>query len=360
MRTGFAALAADDFGIHYEEYRSRLDAQAVLDHYGAENQSELLNRDGETIEILHSCLLDREEPHHRNADQSPSACCNLDKKTYVCFGYWGGDLFHLIMKLEHKGSLDAIVPLLGQFLGDAVKEPDVFLERAKQLFASARGGSYAYEMPSYSELVLASWAFLHPYVSLRGIDIDTASRMHIGWDELDNRITIPHFWRGKLVGWQKRAIPAYPGEWPGTQDPMPKYKNSSGFPKAETLYNYDAVMAHGTDLVIVVESPFSVIKAEALGIHNVVATFGASTSTHQHDLLKRFKWVVVWMDGDTSGRVAERRLVRNLYHHTNVRVVEADVARDLADYASREHIEAKLDAAVAAVKKTSQWDRETP
>ena len=92
MRTGIKPF------LMYEDYKRRLDARQVLEHYGADNCMEQMGRDGST-EIIHSCLLDRVEPHHRNGDQNPSAACNLDKKLYVCYNYWGGDLFHFIAKM---------------------------------------------------------------------------------------------------------------------------------------------------------------------------------------------------------------------------------------------------------------------
>jgi hypothetical protein len=362
MRTGFSHI--DERALYYD-YVRRLDAQAVLDYYGAENQRTETNKDG-TTEVIHSCLIDRVEPHHANGDQNPSAACNLEKKLYTCYVWWSGDLFHLIQKLEGKESLDGIVPIVGEFLGEAAVGSDDFVIELEHLFAATKGGAYSAELPQYSDRILAPWAWVHPYLAERGIDRDTASRLHIGWDERTNRITIPHFWQGHLVGWQLRAIPDRPGQWPGTRDGgIPKYKSNSGFPKSETLYGYDQAQrdAAGSGRVIVVESPFSVIKAAALHVagYGVVATFGAKVSATQIDLLKDFKRVYVWMDNDSktlAGRIAERRLVNHLYRHTRVDVVAADLDKDLGDCSSAQEVELKLASAEPAVFALARYERE--
>jgi hypothetical protein len=361
MRKGLAAIEAADFV--YDEYLSRIDARAVLEHYGAEHGFEQVNTDG-TVEIIHSCLLDRVITHHANGDASPSAAMNLDKKTYVCYSYSdpdtgksGYDIFHFIQKMEGKRTLNEIVPFLAQFLDGSVRAGNDFVERIKEVFAAAARGADSTHVAGVSERVLDSWAFTHPYVVERGIDLDTASRLHIGYDPVENRITIPHFWRGRLVGWQKRAIPACPaGSYPPTANPVPKYRSSSGFPKGTTLYRGDSAARSTAGRVVVVESPFSVIKAEALGLDiPVVATFGSKVTDRQVELIADFPRVIVWADDDDAGRGMERRLVTA---NTNVRVVTPDAGMDLGDYDSADLIQAKIDTAVPSVLKQAQWSRE--
>lgn len=339
-------------------YWSRLDAQAVLDHYGAQNCRTELNRDG-TTEIIHSCLLDRVEPHHSHGDTSPSASCNLEKKLYVCYSYWGGSLLDLIAKMEGTDSLEDLAPVIGEFLD----EPASIL--GADLIAKIRGLMAPHAvvnqpLSAYSPRILAPWAYVHPYLTERGIDNETASKLQIGWDEQTNRITIPHFWGGNLVGWQARTIPDRPGQWPGTIPDTPKYRSNPGFPKSETLYGRDLVGKRGE--VIVVESPFSVIKGHALGITNVVATFGAAVSDTQIDLLREFRRVYVWMDNDSkspAGRLAERRLVNQLHPHTRVCVVNPDVDKDLGDCCTSQEVDRKLAVAEPAVFALMRYAQES-
>lgn len=348
MRSVLDRLNADR---QYDEYRRRLDARKVLDYYGMENDHDEITSTGET-EVIHSCLLDRVDRHHNNGDAHPSASCNLERKLYVCYSYWGGDLFHLIQKMENKGSFAEIVPILAPFLSDATATTDDFRAEMDRLLADflSTPGAYQAELPSYSERVLAPWAFVHPYLHERGIDSDTASRLQIGWREDDNRIIIPHFWDGKLMGWQARAVPERPGQWPGTAQPHPKYRSTPGFPKSDTLF-YDHSRSRPTaGSVVVVESPFSVIKAAALGLDiPVLATFGAKVSDTQIRMLADYHEVIVWADPDTAGTLMQRRLVKALHRETTVRVVIPDEGKDLADCETLDDVKRKIDSAVPAV-----------
>lgn len=337
-----------DAQARYSDYLRRLDARAVLDHYGMENDHDEVTDRGET-EVIHSCLLDKVDRHHNNGDQNPSASCNLDRKLYVCYAYWGGDLFHLIQKLENKDSFEEIIPVIAPFLAGAVPDTDRIVAEIEALLADPH--TYTAQLPAYSDRVLASWAFIHPYLAERGIDADTVSRLQIGWREEDNRIIIPHFWDGKLVGWQSRAVPDRPGQWPGTANPQPKYKSTSGFPKADTFY-YDHSRPFPTDgsAVLVVESPFSVIKATALGLDiPVLATFGSKVSEQQTKMLGNFDTVILWADPDTAGQMMERTLLRRLERHPGFQIVRPDFGKDLADYDTLDAIEAKIGQAEPAV-----------
>ena len=101
MITGMQALADERL---YYRYLHSLDAREVLVHYGAEHVTEQPGEDG-TTELVHSCLIDRVEPHHRNRDANPSASVNVEKRKFICYAsQWRGDLFHLVMKMEGKES----------------------------------------------------------------------------------------------------------------------------------------------------------------------------------------------------------------------------------------------------------------
>ena len=338
----------------YREYWRRIDPREVLSHYGAENTSERINRDG-TQEIVHSCLLEHVEPHHRNGDLKPSASMNIDHKMFNCYAYWGGSIFNFIMKMEQKESFTEIVPVLQPLLTGAEENPDSFRKLLERLFDD-KSGIFSLDLPSYSEQAFKSWLLSHPYLrEVRGIDLETSSKLKIGYDPEDNRVVFFHYFGGKLVGYQKRGIPS--GYWwPATTPEFPKYKSSLSFPKSSTLYNYDRLK--GEKICIVVESPMSVAKAYTFGIENVVATFGAKVTEGQIALLKGFDNVIVWMDRDSAGDGGEKNLVRSLYRHTKVTVVNPDEGKDLADYTTRDEVEAKIDSAVPAMFKLVEYERQ--
>lgn len=342
MRSLFAEVREAEI---YRDYRRRLDAQAVLDHYGAENAYEQSAADG-TQEVIHSCLIDRVEPHHNNGDQNPSAACNLDKKVYICYQWWGGDLFHLIAKMEGKDSLAEIVPLLSPFLTGSVQSADKVKAELDKIFA--KSATFSMDLPSYADRVLDPWLREHPYWASRGISAETVEALKLGFDANENRVVFPHFFNGSLVGWQKRVTPE-------TRPAFPKYRNSVGFPKAETLYNYDRAKQYST--VIVVESPMSVVRAHTLGFPNVVATFGAKVTPHQIELLRRWRSVYVWFDADSAGYGGEQKLVSGLYRHSGVRVVIPEPGRDAADSESEEQFMARIASAVPAVMRMIDYGR---
>lgn len=349
MRVGLDFLVNKNL---YREYKRRLNVREVLEHYNAENCYEITGADG-TTEIVHSCLLDRVEPHHRNGDQNPSASVNVEKKAFVCYNYWGGDIFHLILKMEQKENLGDIIPIVGEFLDGATSTSEDFLQEVDKLLSQEN--SFLLELPEYSSRVLNPWGFSHPYIRERGITLEASSKLQVGYDPDTNRIVFPHFWDGKLVGWQQRSIPPDP-RWPGSSPQLPKYKNSSGFPKSETIYGVQWLGT--TNSVVVVESPMSVAKAHSLGVANVVATFGAKVSQNQIDFLKEFPEVIVWFDADNAGDLAARKVAKNLYRHTNVKLVVSEEGKDLADYDSADQINRMIDSAVPAVLLLSKWDKE--
>ena len=315
------------------EYLRRIDCEAVLAHYEADN----VHKDGD--ELVHSCLIDRVDPHHAHGDATPSARLNVEKKVFNCWSYGGGDIFWLILQMERKDHFHEIAPLLGKFLGDAVVDTKSFVEEIEKFFHKEP----AAPLPKYHEQALSGWALYHPYLETRGIDFETAVELKIGYDERTNRIVIPVYHKGDIVGWQKRSIPD--GEWgPGTKPPAetgytPKYLNPPGFPKHSVLYNLDRVTDRGERTILLVESPFSVIKAEALGIKNAVATFGASPSPEQLSQLRKFDKVYVWYDDDDAGYRGASLAIEGLINYTNAILVIPELNRDLGDHESQEEVQ---------------------
>ena len=329
---GFEKLSKrDELNQRRNEYLRRIDCEAVLEHYGAQN----VHRDGD--ELVHSCIIDQVEPHHSHGDATPSARLNVEKKAFMCWSYGGGDIFWLILQMEGKQYFHEIAPMLGQFLGDAVVNTKDFVAEIEGFFSKESEPP----LPLFHEQALKGWLVYHPYLETRGIDFDTAVELQVGYDERANRIVIPVWHKGQLVGWQKRSIPE--GDWPATEPPpgqgyIPKYLNPPGFPKHQVLYNLDRVLERGERTVILVESPFSVLKAEALGIPNAVASFGASPSPDQLKQLRRFDKVYVWYDDDGAGYKGASLAIDGLLQYTNVLMVTPDENRDLGDYVSKEGV----------------------
>jgi DNA primase len=146
-------------------------------------------------------------------------------------------------------------------------------------------------LPTYSERLLKP--FYHPYLEDRGIPRATQERFKVGWDPESDRIVLPHFWKGRLVGWQTRALPQpYWSKQP--EEVLPKYLSSADFPKDTTIFNYAPGPAG-----LAVESMMSVLKhAHAF---EMVATFGASITEDQADRLTKYGEITLWLDNDKAG-----------------------------------------------------------
>jgi 5S rRNA maturation endonuclease (ribonuclease M5) len=171
-------------------------------------------------------------------------------------------------------------------------------------------------LPKLHTRVLEPWLALHPYLTeIRGCLAEVLRSYWVGYDPATNRIVVPHFWRGNLVGWQTRRL---------LNDGTPKWKSSIDFPKAHSLFSYD----EGKE-VVVVEAPLSVLRHA----HHVPmeATFGATVSDYQIRLLAAHPKVTLFFDNDRAGWKATRRVGEALMPYAKVYVAANPYAADPAD-----------------------------
>jgi DNA primase len=334
------------------QYRGRIDAQEVLYHYGANR----IIRDGD--ELVHSCLIDRVEPHHASGDRKPSAAMNEKSLLYSCFAYGGGDLLWFIRKMEGLRWHDPILPYLEKFFTQSHEQStEEFLAEIDALLPC----KFTREiMPVYSPRILDAWAWIHPYLTEeRGLSEEVICRYQIGYDEKDNKIVIPHFWHGDLVGWQKRKMnsPRYYRK-PGYELDV-KYVDSPQFPKKRTFYNFDTVMSRRESIVVIVESALSVLKAETWGETNVLSPFSARCSREQINILKQFSEVVIFLDDDIAGWRGALLLCRGLYRSTKVIVVVAPHTDpdDMTHDQYLDHIKSAVYAPLALIDLTERIQR---
>lgn len=136
------------------------------------------------------------------------------------------------------------------------------------------------------------------YLKDRGFDIEALRPFQLGYccDEEDwmcyDRLIIPIINRGKMVGWQSRAIR-------GT-DRRPKYYTSKNINLGDILYNYD--VARHQPYVVLTEGVFDVWSVGPAG----VCLFGKALSAGQHrELLSTWvgKPIGVMLDRDAQKEV---------------------------------------------------------
>jgi len=133
-------------------------------------------------------------------------------------------------------------------------------------------------------------------------------------DELRHRIVIPiHDTVGALVGYIYRANKRYI---------EPKYLFSSGFKKANYLYNYHRAIesAQKSSCLFIVEGQGDVWKLYEAGVHNCVGLFGLCISKTQREQLMNsgVTTLIILTDNDQSGRESKIAIQRDMSRYFTV------------------------------------------
>lgn len=299
--------------------------RAMCEELLAEFGAKVRRVNDKTGEMIHGCLVS--PGMHRDQDRNPTASLNYQKLVYSCLGCGSsGGLLWFIATCRGDSSQAArqwLEKTAG--LGGQVLELDAMLRFLDAIYAAPE----KQPIPQYSDRMLESWAYNHPYFAeARHVGPVAYEYFKLGWDPLTDRAVIPHFWQGKLVGWQSRKMPPQYRSMEWTPKPpkadgeeavdihsghprSPKYHSSPDFPKDSTIFNYDP----RNPSVVVVESMLSVIR-HFLHVH-MEATFGAKVTDRQVKWLVKHDRVILWMDNDTAGwraiegRPAERPTKEN-------------------------------------------------
>lgn len=310
-------------------------------------------------ELIHGCLID---PTHTRQGSDPTASLNFDRLVYKCLGCQAsGGLLWFIAVCRGDSSTKDARRWLAKKTGDGSP-----MELADLLayFDALDTRSAKVPIPTYSRRILEPWALIHPYLTDprseggRGIPEQNIIDMQVGYAEqygvskrpdgtwiTSERITLPHFWKGNLVGWQSRRL---------ADDGTSKYLSSPDFPKDQTIYNYQS----GSKTTLVVESMLSVVSHLDV-LPCAEATFGASITDTQMRLLTKHQNIVLWMDNDRAGWQAVEGYSRDkpgmgeiLGRSCDVRVVESPYAADPDDLTTQDALDL-----VAQAVPYSIWQR---
>jgi len=276
-------------------------------------------------ELIHACPLPWAT--HRDQAKNPTASLNFKKLTFRCLGSCdaGGGLLWFIAMTKGTSASSA---------RDWLNEQTglVGYDDATTLVALLAHFDAVYDrtrkerppLPFMSETILDPWLLIHPYLTeVRGIPVENVMRFKVGWNRNENRIVIPHFWLGRLTGWQTRRL---------LSDGTPKYLSSPDFPRAETLFDYDG----SAKVAVVVEAPMTVVSKAHLGDTRIgqahwEATFGASVTEEQVRLLTIHPRVALWFDNDEAGWGATRKVAEALSPYSDVWVVDSPWVQDAGD-----------------------------
>lgn len=263
---------------------------------------------------------------HTHGDTTGKLSLNREKRVYNCWVCGGGSFLDLAMLQMDMDSEDA-TDWLYQFV-DSEESEDESADRLK-------GKLYKQEereetvLPFFNPHALDRWETEHPWFESRGIDATTVKIYQLRYaaqqmkrppqkpkyeDEepyIGPAIVLPHFWQGKLVGWQNRWLDDDRPDW------VKKYTNTSDFPKDETIFNYDRVVG-SEEPVVVLESVSSVLFLEAIGVP-AVSTFGSSFSDLQVKILRTLRQgIIPAPDADMDGLKYQKLLTQRLRRYIDV------------------------------------------
>ena len=253
---------------------------------------------GDGTQMVASCPF---PANHRNGDANPSWGMNLDNGLWICHGCGAkGNLVGLLMDVLGMDRLAAYRLAYG----------DLGIEEAVRLMDGRKAPSRgAARTPLESDV--ASWAAnRHPYWQSRGFTAQTQGRWMLGYDPACDRVTVPVFYGGELVGWTKRRV---------REDVEPKWTHFPGMRSKDVLFGYDDCTGGSC---VVVEAPLSVVMLSQQGFRNAVATFGCSMSRAQADAIRaKFEDVTVFYDPDEAGAKGTAQVVGILSPFCTVSVV---------------------------------------
>lgn len=319
----------------------------LLAEIGASNVRSPIDATGE---IVHSCPIPN---GHRNGDRNPSASLNYRRLTFNCLGCGAqGGLLWFMATAKGEDYEDA-----WRWLGEQTGVGGVSMEGTRVIEILEAIFNQQQDRPEpmnlYPDSTLDPWThpWIHPYltdhdrvgrIKCRGIPEENCRRFRVGYAEKypmgfevddetgektarppEERIVIPVFWGGRLVGWQARALdPASPV----------KYKSSPQFPRDRVLYGWEP----DRDIVLV-ESPMSVLRH----CHHqpMVASFGKQLTDAQIRVLQRAQSITLWFDPDSAGWKGTQRAIDELRAYLPIRVVDwryrdtdpADLPDDVVD-----------------------------
>lgn len=179
----------------------------------------------------------------------------------------------------------------------------------------------------------------HPYWRNRGFDDATVGKWGLGYDASCNRVTVPVYMGGQLVGWQKRRVDD------ALQADEPKWRSAPSMNRNLVMFGLDEAVRTGSGTAILVEAPLSAVMLDQQGFHGGVASFGCQLSDeHALTLRRLFDRVIVFYDPDEAGDRGTVGAVNRLSPFMDVLVVPD--SRDDPAAQTAEENRAALDSAV--------------
>jgi hypothetical protein len=328
--------------LKYSNFARQIDVEAWEDEIGFEAKFVKDGKKGQ--EALGHCL----DPwgQHKTGDSTGKLAINRDERLFNCWVCGGGSLLSYTMAVKDWDE-ETATDWLYQFTRPIEATHEEFVSEIDRLLFEEKQAKPV--LPWFNERVLDKWLGphdapneLYDWMKERGIAPTVLDQMKVGlnpeytaYSSKGNwtgpAIIFPHFWNGRLAGWQARLDDSRPKG-------VKKYDNTNDFPRYSTIYNYEGVYL-AKQPIVVVESVPTVLFLLSHG-YPAVATFGGSVTPEQVRLLRVcHQGVIVAPDNDHPGEKFEEILVSGLERFVDVRLCERvpGEGSDLGDLADVEN-----------------------
>src|SRR5665213_2500556 len=198
----------------YQDFAEQIDVDAFEAAIGFEPIGEQNGND------VGHCIF---HENHTNGDTTGNYAIHREKMVYNCWVCGGGDLLSLTME-KFDMDIDQATDWLYQFAGHDTRSDAEFSDYLLEMLADVE--ERVERMPYFNQRVLERFDGDTSYFLTRGIDQQTIEDYHLCYGENvmkpapikhrgDERIKededyygpaaiFPHFWQGRLVGWQHR------------------------------------------------------------------------------------------------------------------------------------------------------------
>lgn len=282
--------------LKFSDFSNRIDWEKLYDDLGWEPQY------SRGAEDKGYCLMPQ---NHKSGDTTGKLAINRDKAVYNCWVCGGGSILSLVMEVKGMKH-DEALQYLYQFVDSSTKESaDDFYARIARILADETQDTRSVSSPVFNDRVLEQWNASHEWFDSRHISDGVRSYFKAGYDPVAKRyspkhgtyegpgIILPHFWGGKLVGWQTRWLDGKP-DW------VTKFTNTTDFPRETTVWGFDFAASQEKQPIIVESVPTALyLISEG---YPAVATFGAEVTEAQLRHMRQFQQgVILAADNDEPG-----------------------------------------------------------
>lgn len=340
----------------------------IMDKINANKIKELANDN--ILEIMDALSIDYYEknsyiqgpcPIHEGADNDTAFVYYLNNGTWVCHTQQchtqiGNDIIAFI-RLANKITFQEAIGTICNILNiecpkNATVDMDIFHKENKKFVKRQKEKKewMRKTQQSFNGNLLRRMSYSNDYFEIRGYNRDLLKSYDIVYcnkkgTTWHGRMIIPvKNINGEVIATTMRSVFSQckyctgyheVGEDCGNKQISPKWLHSSGFIKAESLFNINNASKYirESKTVIITEGPLDVFRLEQSGIKNSIAIFGTKISTQQIKQLLESGChrIILSLDGDSAGKQGVDYFKENNKYMLDFKVIEIPDEQDVGD-----------------------------